>query len=219
MGKISTRVYIIAGILTLLVFLGGVSLGWYLDYNRVSVVQSQIDNLQLDFQNLQLENSFALAVGGNSTCSLYASKAVSLSAQTDKLANELNSFSNINQFQTGALNNLKKRYTLLNLEFWTQLTNLQKTCGYNATTLVYFYTAEPNRQCDECVAQGLVLDSLKKQAPDRVMVFAIDYNLDLGIVKTLRAAYNITQVPSIVVDGKQVIKGFADKATLENYLR
>jgi hypothetical protein len=217
MGKISTKVYIIAGLLTAIVFLGGVGLGWVLDYNRVSVVQSQMDALQLDFQNLQLENSFALALGDNSTCSLYSSKAVSLSAQTDRLANELDTFGSINQFQS--LASLKKRYTLLNLEFWTQLTNLQKTCGYDATTLLYFYTVDPNRPCNECIAQGLVLDALKERAPDRVMVFAIDYNLDLGIVRTLIATYNITRAPSIVVDGKQVIGGFTDRAALEMHLK
>jgi len=219
MGKISTRVYIIAGALTLLVFLGGVFLGWFLDYNRVSVIQSQIDALQLDFQNLQVENTFAQALGDNTTCSLYASRAVSLSSQTDRLATELDAFRNINQFQTGTLDTLKKRYTLLNLEFWTQLANLQKTCGYNATTFIYFYTTDPNKVCDACIAQGLVLDSLKKQSPDRVMIFAIDYNLDLGIVKALRQTWNITNTPSIVINGKNVLQGFTDKATLEKYLK
>ncbi|TAL46730.1 hypothetical protein EPN87_04460 [archaeon] len=219
MGKISTRVYIIAGILTALVFLGGVSLGWFLDYNRVYTVESQMNSLQLDFQNLQLENLFISALGNNSTCSLYSGKAVSLSAQTDKLASDLDDFSNINQFQADTLANVKKRYTLLNLEFWMQLTNLQKTCGYNATTLLYFYTVDPNRPCDECVAQGLVLDAMKKQAPEKMMIFAVDYNLDLGIVKALITTYNITSTPSIIVNSDMVVKGFANQSALGKYLK
>jgi hypothetical protein len=219
MGKISTKIYIIAGILTLLIFIGGVAIGWVLDYNRVSIVQSQIDALQMDFQNLQLENSFAQTVGDNSTCSLYSSKAASLSAQTDQLASELNRFSNINQFQAQTLTSLKERYTLLNLEFWLQLTNLQKACGYNATTFLYFYAGTPNSPCDDCIAQGLVFDLLKRHAPDRVMIFATDTNLDLGIVRSMVQTWNITSVPSIVVDGKYVLRGFTNQTTLQAYLK
>lgn len=110
MGKISFRLYLIAAVLTAVVFSSGILLGWVLDSNRVTDVQSQIDDLAVNFQNLDLENSIYQTFGnGTFVCSIYTSKAESLSKQTDQLAQELNSFKEVNQFQLSKLDFFKKK--------------------------------------------------------------------------------------------------------------
>ena len=47
MGKINTRIYLKAALLTFLVFITGVAIGWYLDESRVSFVKSRIDELEI----------------------------------------------------------------------------------------------------------------------------------------------------------------------------
>jgi hypothetical protein len=216
MGKISFRLYLIAAFLTAVVFSSGILVGWILDSNRVTDVQSQIDDLAINFQNLDLENSIYKAFGNEtSACSIYSSKAESLSRQTDQLAQELNSFKQINQFQLSNLDLLKKRYTVMNLQFWLQLVNLKKSCNYNSTTILYFYTT---KTCDECVAQGIVLDSLKGKSPEKLMVFAVDSDLNLGVVTLLKTEYNVAKTPTLVINENKKIEGFASQETLEKYL-
>jgi hypothetical protein len=215
MGKISFKIYLVAGILTVLVFSSGILVGWVLDQNRLTTIQSQIDDLQINLQNLDLENSFYSSVENKSTCLLYITKAESLSKQTDELASRLNTFEDTNQFQLNSLNLLKKRYTLLNLGFWLQLVNLKKNCNYNATTILYFY---PTKICDECVAQAIILDSLKKEMPEKLMIFAVDADLNLGIVDLLKKTYNITSFPTLVINEKDKIENFAGKEVLKKYL-
>jgi len=216
MGKINFRLYFIAAVLTAVVFSTGIFIGWLLDSNRVTNVQSQIDDLAVNFQNLDLENSI-YQIFSNETfvCSIYTTKAESLSKQTDQLAEELNSFKEMNQFQLTKLDFFKKRYTLMNLGFWLQLVNLKKNCDYNSTTILYFYTTKP---CDDCAAQGIVLDKLKRESPEKIMIFAIDSDLDLGVVNLLKTRYNITKVPTLVINEKNKIEGFVSQNKIEEFL-
>ena len=216
MGKISFRLYLTAAVLTAVVFSSGILFGWFLDSNRVTNVQSQIDDLAVNFQNLDLENSIYQTFGNETfSCSIYTTKAESLSKQTDQLAEELNSFKQMNQFQLSKLDSFKKRYTLMNLGFWLQLVNLKKNCDYNSTTILYFYTTKP---CDDCVAQGIVLDTLKRKSPEKLMIFAIDSDLDLGVVTMLKTKYNVTRVPTLVINEKSKIEGFASQSALKEFL-
>jgi len=216
MGKISFKLYLVAAALTIVVFSSGILFGWILDSNRVSDVQSQIDDLAISFQNLDLENSIYQAFGNETfTCSIYSSRAESLSKQTDQLAEELNSFREVNEFQLSKLDFFKKKYTVMNLQFWLQLVNLKKNCDYNSTTVLYFYTTKP---CDECAAQGIVLDALKRKSPERLMIFAIDSDLDLGVVALLKTKYNVTRIPTLVINENIKIEGFASQSALKEFL-
>lgn len=217
MGKISFKLFIIAAALTAIVFSSGILVGWVLDSNRVAIVQSQIDDLAINFQNLDLENLIYQTFRNETfVCSIYTTKAESLSKQADQLAEELNSFKEINQFQLSKLDFFKKRYTLMNLGFWLQLVNLKKNCDYNSTTILYFYTTKP---CDECVAQGIVLDDLKRKSPEKLMIFAIDSDLNLGVVNLLKINYNATKMPTLIINEKNKIEGFVNQATLKDYLQ
>lgn len=217
MAKVSRNIFVTAGILTAVVFSSGIVLGWLLDMNRVSVLQSQIGDLQLSFDNLGLENSFYQSLANQSTlCQLYINRAANFADEADKLGNTINNFKTVNQFEKGDIELLKKKYTVINLNFWLQIVNLKKNCAYDTTTVLYFYKI---RDCDECVAQGLVLDSLKKNLQSKLMVFAVDQDTDLGIVNLLKATYNITTFPFIVVNEHTELRGFYNKTALRTIIQ
>jgi thiol-disulfide isomerase/thioredoxin len=215
MGKVRTYIYFKAAILTLLVFVSGVAIGWYLDETRVSFVKSKIDELEVSFSNLALEEEFyrSVATDSKTLCNIYISKANELALQAGKLGSYLESFREISKFGLHNIESLKDRYFILNLQLWLYMRKLREECSYNATTILFFYTSV--NKCDDCIAQGIVLDQLKKKDPNKYMIFAIDVDSKLGIVNALKVYFNVTQVPTLIINEKQKLEGFISRQELE----
>jgi predicted DsbA family dithiol-disulfide isomerase len=47
------------------------------------------------------------------------------------------------------------------------------------------------------------------------MIFAIDVDSKLGIVNALKVYFNVTQVPTLIINEKQKLEGFVSKQDLE----
>jgi len=90
---------------------------------------------------------------------------------------------------------------------------LREECNYTATTILFFYTSI--NKCEDCIAQGIVLNQLKKKDPEKYMIFAIDADSKLGIVGTLKTYFNVTKVPALVINEKQKLEGFVLRQELE----
>jgi thiol-disulfide isomerase/thioredoxin len=215
MGKISTRIYLKAMLLTIIVFITGVAIGWYLDENRVSFVKSKIDELEISFSNLALEEEFyrSLAIDSKTLCNIYISKTNDLAFQAGKLGSYLESFREISKFGLHDIESLKNKYFVLNLQLWLYMRKLREECNYNATTILFFYTSV--KKCDDCITQGIVLDQLKKKEPNKYMIFAIDVDSKLGIINVLKVYFNVTQMPTLIINEKQKLEGFISKQKLE----
>jgi thiol-disulfide isomerase/thioredoxin len=215
MGKINIKIYLKAALLTFLVFITGIVIGWYLDESRVSFVKSKIDELEIGFSNLALEENFyrSIATDSRTLCNIYISKTNDLAFQAGKLGSYLESFREISKFGLHDIESLKNKYFVLNLQLWLYMRKLREECSYNATTILFFYTSV--KKCDDCIAQGIVLDQLKKKDPNKYMIFAIDFDSKLGIVNALRVYFNITQVPTLIINEKQKLEGFTSKQKLE----
>jgi len=215
MGKVRAHIYIKAALLTFLVFISGVAIGWYLDETRVSFVKSKIDELEISFSNLALEEEFyrSIATNKDTICNIYISKANDLALQAGKLGSYLESFREISKFNLHNIEGLKDKYFILNLKLWLYMRKLREECNYNTTTILFFYTSV--KRCEDCVAQGIVLDQLKKSDPEKYMIFATDVDSKLGIVNALKVYFNVTQLPTLIINEDQKIEGFVSRQELE----
>lgn len=214
MGKINPKIYIYSGIITAMIFVLGVSIGFVLDEGRVSLIQSNLDDLKLEYENLRIQEDIYRTLNEDS-CPLYRDRFVSLDQKASDLSEKFNSFTDINQFQQDKLSDLKNTYTLTNIDLWLQAVKLKTNCNYNITTVLYFYSIG---DCEECIAQGIVLDDLKMENPKNLMIFAIDYNTKLNVVDLLKENFNITNVPYMIVDETESYDGFVNRANLSRIL-
>jgi len=65
--------------------------------------------------------------------------------------------------------------------------------------------------------QGFILDSIYLKYPEKVVIYALDYDLDCKAIDTLENVYHITQVPSLVINDKTYL-GFVPKNEIENII-
>ncbi len=96
--------------------------------------------------------------------------------------------------------NLKKYYSILEVRSWLFLKKAAKDCKIDATGILFFYSNK--NDCDSCEKQGFVLNYIRKSSPN-VYVYSFDTNLGLSAISTLKLTYNITEVPSIVINDRK----------------
>ncbi|HRH55937.1 MAG TPA: hypothetical protein PK609_03675 [Candidatus Paceibacterota bacterium] len=108
---------------------------------------------------------------------------------------------------------LKKQYTLLQIRDYLLTKRIADTCDIEPVTALYFYSNEEGA-CESCDRASYALSYLRQTYPG-LRVYAFDYNLDLGALKTLIAVEKIDErFPAFVIEGERSY-GFDDLETFE----
>lgn len=208
MREIKKYRYVVAGILTLSVFVMGVMFSNVMDDQRYQELRNemQANNIEMESRQLQLsylespdvESCSALEAGLNDIVEGYNTRLERVQRY------EEDSIFNKQQFQ-----NIQRQYVLSGLRYWMYSDRLQDKCDYNATTMLYFSeNLFKNGDCDECERQGSELTLLKRQHDGDVLVFTIPRKLEDGMVEVLERQFNVTESPTIVVNGEEKVEGF-----------
>ena len=114
---------------------------------------------------------------------------------------------------------LKKQYTVLEAQLWLYLVNMKKVCPeQEMKTIIYFYTNNPG-ECIQCRAQGKLLKDTAKDLNGNTWVFSFEYNIDLDIINAVKKQFNVTKVPTTIIDETTILEGVQKKETFEQYLK
>lgn len=96
---------------------------------------------------------------------------------------------------------LKKYYSLLQIKDFLLMKKAEDKCGFQTTSIVYFYSNKID--CKDCEKQGYILTDIRQDYPN-VRVYAFDYNLDLSALKALITIYKVKEperLPALVING------------------
>jgi hypothetical protein len=194
-----------------LIFVIGILIGTAIVSMKESNIKESEDKLRLELIDLEVQQELAQT----NPCNNYF--LYSLGERLADLGNRLTLLEN----QLGKTNKdiieLKKPYTLLEVRHYLLIKERVEQCNENYTTILFFYSNK-KEQVSESERQGYVLGFLsKKYGSERLKVYSIDGDLDLGIVSALKSNYNISYMPSTVIDDKVFI-GFHEKEDLEQYI-
>ena len=63
----------------------------------------------------------------------------------------------------------------------------------------------------------MILDYLKQTHPNNVMNFALDYDVDLNVIRLLKSVYNVTTTPTLIINDKKYT-GLVELGQLEEVL-
>jgi hypothetical protein len=193
--------------LAILFFIVGILVGNAITSGKIAKVESMENKLKFDIMSMELENSIA----EESIC--FANMKTledALGETTIKIGFLENQLGKSNP----KVIEMKKYYSILEIKHYLYMQKRKEKCGENYSLVLFFYSNTPE-QIDLSEKQGYVLDYLKdKYTLDRIKVYSLDYDLDLGAIRSLKQIYSITEVPSLVVDGGFYL-GFHDKEELE----
>ena len=214
MRSLSRDKYIIAGIITLGVFLLGLLLGLTIEGKRVNYIESIARKQNLDFSSLQLQYAFIDQLSMENNClavqKTFEQNINSLESTRIRLEN----FDRDATLNKNELDILKNEYMLAQIRYWLLAERTRKLCGSDIVNILYFFSDE--KECPNCEKQAFVLTYLKKKFRDKLLIFSFDSKFDNEpMVPLLKKTYNVTSYPTIVIESEPR-KGFQDKDVILN---
>lgn len=113
---------------------------------------------------------------------------------------------------------LKEIYEIIEIKTLMFLEEFEEKCQKKFNLILFFYSNFKNYTLS--MDQGVILDTLvnefEKQGK-KIYVFSFSFETTNPASKFLRKIYNITQVPSLVINEK-IFKGFQNKNKIKKFL-
>lgn len=209
MKKDIKHAYVIAAIMSLVLYFLGVLTGLFVERSVTKFAEERIEILQRRIENAQLEYVYINALGDKLPCNSLSILVEQTTKEVWDISRELVELENRGE-KGEKFYNLKRDYSLLSVRAWILNTYVQERCKKDNIIILYFYSIP----CSECVEQGYILDNLRENYfKDKMLVFVLDANIDEPIVQTLKKTYNVNTAPSIVI-GNTTYSGLTEKEML-----
>ncbi len=110
----------------------------------------------------------------------------------------------------------KKFYTLIELEHFEFVNQLNKQCGKNLTTILFFYSNQPD-DLGKSEDAGRILDTIY-QKNSNLIIYSFDINLESDLIKQLKKEYNIETSPTAIINQNLKITNLNNIDDIEKYL-
>jgi hypothetical protein len=197
--KVETRIYLMAGLITAIVFTVGVAIGYSISSQKYNSMSSDLQNIQVQQKDLEIELLLINSLGEEKSCD-------TIKYEIDKTANQSVSLGEkVSYYDQEIIKNpdffiLKKNYIMNLIQFWSYWELYKTNCNSTVNTVLYFYSI---KDCQSCDAQGYVLSFLKDKYPSEIMTFALDKDEDLYSLDLIKKVYNITSAPTLIVNNKK----------------
>ncbi len=201
MRKITKELYIFVGVMTILVFLLGLTAGYLFDMTRVKWVDLQNKKQQVNYESLQFQYLYLSSLeNSNFSCTVLQTTLETVVSDLGRSLDKLEEFKKDSRFNEDTYLLLQRQYLLDNIRYWFFARKSREKCDTDVVTILYFY----DENCRNCPDQGVVLSYLKKIFEERLLVFPIDMTMtkEEPMLKVLKNVYNIQQYPTIVVEEK-----------------
>ncbi len=209
--KVDENKYIAALALACLIFIAGIFLGYIITKGKVSDILNVEKETRYELDSLALEEKLL----EDASCSNKNPKIIS--EKLEDLATKLAYLETEYSKDDPSIIELKKPYTLLELQHYLTLKNIVKECNLDYSFILFFYSNSPE-YIDESERQGFVLEYLQKKfTSEKLKIYSFDVDSNLRIINSLKESYGITTIPSSVIDGK-VYAGFHDKDEFDKIL-
>lgn len=111
----------------------------------------------------------------------------------------------------------KRFYTLVELEHFEFVKQINQECNKKISTILFFYSNEKS-DLSKSEDVGRLLDSVSNRNPE-VMIYSFDVNLDDDLIAELMAEYNVSDAPTILINNKRKLTDIQNIAQIEQYLK
>jgi len=204
----------LALVFTIAVFLIGISLGFFIEGARSDSIEISILDSEINLLDEQLRNRVIETFDLN--CSVAVQSTFDFADDVYWDAKVLETYVAASTFENN-LGTLHRRYDLLRTILWTESIELKNRCGADFHTLVYLYEFDSD-DLDLVSTQRVfskVLEEVKAEHGEDVLLIPIAGNLDLESVNLLIDRYEITDFPVIIVDEDAVIRDIPELTNIE----
>lgn len=208
--------YLFAAVLTVLVFVLGVSVSGVMDSQRTSALLKNNDANVLDLESQQLQLRYLKEDA--KTCETMETGLINIVRDYNARLNDLQTFRENSVMNKEDYKHIKRSYILSGIRYWMFSQDLRSRCDYGSSTVLFFTTTLDKKDCQECKTAAHELDVLKKRYGRDLLIFSVPTTMDDGMVEILSERYNVTDPPVLVLNGEKVLNGTSSRSEIKNAL-
>mgnify|MGYP001077021457 CR=1 FL=1 len=188
--KISWDLYLAAFIISLIIFGVGVWVGLQIENEVNSQLLREMHTIN---NKMLLLSNFLLLENETSFCRYIENEITVFDDETFQIGKQIGFM----EEKRGIDEELKKMYMELEFRDYLLSKKLTERCGTGQNIILYFVSSS---NCTICKKQGEEISKVKKDTKTKVYTFDIDVESEL--VNALIERYNITTIPSIIINGE-----------------
>lgn len=191
--EVSYKKYLLAFILTIVVFIGGITAGIILENARINDARQINLKEKVNLRSLQLQQTHIDS--GIADCkSLHTILENNINELTQKMAVVID-YQKKAVFNEEEFNLQLQDYFLTEIQFYLLSKEIDKKCTQDSVKILFFY--DQNEQ----ETQGRILSYLKKMFGSKILVFSLDSGFTQEpMIKVLLTSYGIESFPALVID-------------------
>ncbi|MFA5020038.1 MAG: hypothetical protein WC533_02980 [Candidatus Pacearchaeota archaeon] len=211
------RVFLESLILSLLILIIGISIGFYIENYRTDKVVNDYKVFEINALDLKLQNYY-YQIMNTASCNFTIESNLKFADEIYDEGLLIAKYEETQEFSDNLLL-AKKRYVLLKTELWLNSILLKQKCKNAPHTVVYIYsqTGEMKKSAEQ-EAVSNELKKLKEKYGNEIVLIPIAGDLELDSVDLQMKIYNIQYLPSVLIDEKVVLEGYHSASEIEENL-
>lgn len=202
MVEIQKDVFWKAAIITLIVFSLGVGLGYLLENSRISEIQKEFKQVEIEWADAKLQNLYYFQLLNPSYCDSAIRSNLEFADRIYQQGLKLEQYEKSNKLSDEMFYE-KQRYALLKLEFWMNSIILKEKCNAKYNNVVYFYKDKPTiTEASSQDTQSKILTELKNKYAEKVMLIPLPIDMNIVTINIILDTYTIEEAPTIFINEK-----------------
>jgi len=211
-------IFLEAFFIAVLVLIIGFIIGYAIESARLNSALNDYRQFEVSMLDLKLQDYYFQTID-QGQCSQAISANFNFSDKVYQTGLDIEKYEQNSQILTGMILTEKEQYVLLKTEIWLNSVLLKNRCGDPFHTIVYFYSQNPSETTrQEQAAISDTLKQLKDKYGNALILLPIAGDLNLDIVSIQMENYNITSLPTILIDEHTKLEGYQSLSTLEKYI-
>ena len=206
-------------ILTIIVFLLGVALGYFLETGRIDEIKEEYAKLETEWADSRLANIYYQNLDPK-YCDYAIQQNLIFGDKIYQQGLKIDKYEKAAPFTEKNIQLERKRYGLFKTEFLFNSLALKERCNANYDILIYFFAANPT--VEEQSAQGVqsrILEQLKEEKGSNLMLIPLPTDLDISVIKLFIESQNITSTPAILINEKIKLEGVRSIEDISNAIK
>ena len=217
MIKRQKYIFLYALILTFVVFNIGIFMGYMLEHSRATKVNKLYLESEMELLDQRIQKDALETVGLD--CEYLVKENIEFGDKIFEEALEIQKYEEANQINDDVIFQ-HKRFDLLRTLFWMNSIRIKEACNSSFHNIVYIYKYnDPSiEQKSKQRFLSNLLTEIKNNYADEVMLIPIAGDNGISSIDLLMKRYNITELPTVLIDEEFKVTEINSKEDVEEYL-
>lgn len=215
--NIFDNIFFKAAVLTTVVFIIGIAFGMWMDSIRLNEIESSIEEITIQWNDAKMQESYYNAfIDTPGFCDSAIEANLDFNEKIYEQGIKIERYEIVNKF-TPTLQLEKKRYALLQTQFWMNSIHLREVCDVDYTTVVYLHSKNESFAINQKVQSAVLLDA-KKACGNDIMLIPLPADLGIQTIEIVKSNFGIETFPSIIINENIVLQGLQTESDLAQYI-